>query len=75
MAEVPHISTALLATVSKPNGACAGRRPRLRGSLCAPGYAKLAQRTVWWAAREAGKWERRLGRWRRWRRRARRGYL
>jgi len=47
MAEVPHISTALLATVSKPNGACAGRRPRLRGSLCAPGYAKLAQRTVW----------------------------
>lgn len=28
MAEVPYISTALLASVSIPNGVCAGRRPR-----------------------------------------------
>jgi len=28
MAEVPYISTALLANVSKPYGACAGHHPR-----------------------------------------------
>ena len=42
MARVPHISTALLASVSTPNGACGGRRPRPRGQ----GLATAAVRRV-----------------------------